>query len=120
MIQDARLNQAITLFNTERFYECHEVLEELWREEPGPLREMYQGLLQIGVACYHHAHGNHTGAIRLLRKGLARLHPFSEKLLGLDLPRFVRESRVLLKLLEQGGADAKYPIIGTYPTVTDD
>lgn len=52
-------------FHTTRdYFECHEVLEDLWLEcgrDP-----FYQGLLQIAVALYHHRNGNLGGAQKML------------------------------------------------------
>ena len=47
------LRRGIAQFNRGEFFEQHETLEDLWREEPRPIRTLYQGILQIGVALYH-------------------------------------------------------------------
>jgi len=67
------LLRGIAEFNTGRYYACHETLEELWRAERGEARNLYQGILQLGVGCYHAARGNSSGAFAQLRKGLVRL-----------------------------------------------
>ena len=51
----ALLLKAVGQFNEGQYWECHETLEELWRAEPRPLRDLYQGILQVGVA-FHHLH----------------------------------------------------------------
>ena len=40
-------------FNAGDYWECHETLETLWIAEPRPVRDLYQGILQIGVAFHH-------------------------------------------------------------------
>jgi len=42
----------IALFNRERFFECHEVLEEAWLKASGEQRTFLQGLIQVAVAFY--------------------------------------------------------------------
>lgn len=42
--------EAIEKFNQRDFFEQHELFETLWRAEAGPVRQMYQGVLQVGVA----------------------------------------------------------------------
>lgn len=66
--------EAIDLFNRQAFFECHEVLEDLWRPlPPGPEKMFLQGLLQVGVGYYHWQRGNFTGARNKLSSGLEKL-----------------------------------------------
>jgi uncharacterized protein len=68
------LHQAVELFNRQEFFECHEVLEDLWRPlPPGPEKQFLQGFLQIGVGFHHLKNGNYTGAKNLLMAGLEKL-----------------------------------------------
>ncbi|MFD0695829.1 DUF309 domain-containing protein [Paenibacillus sp. GCM10027628] len=85
-------------FNETRdYFECHEVMEELWLEEGrSPL---YQGLLQVAVGLYHHANGNVSGSIKLFSAGLDKLGPYPEQTLGIDLAKLVQESRRYLDKL---------------------
>ncbi len=87
-------------FNVARdYFECHEVMEELWLEEGrSPL---YQGLLQVAVGLYHHANGNVSGAVKLLTAAVEKLHSYPEATLGIDLGKVVRDSREYLGKLEQ-------------------
>jgi uncharacterized protein len=40
--------RGLELFNQGEYFEAHEALELAWREETGPVRELYRGILQIG------------------------------------------------------------------------
>ncbi|CAN7645373.1 DUF309 domain-containing protein [Paenibacillus sp. LjRoot153] len=86
-------------FNDQRdYFECHEVMEELWLEEGR--NPLYQGLLQIAVGLYHHLNGNPSGSIKLFSAGLDKLAPYPEHTLGIDLGLLVKDSKVYLgKLL---------------------
>ncbi|HEV2471630.1 MAG TPA: DUF309 domain-containing protein [Chthonomonadales bacterium] len=56
------------------FFQCHETLEAIWRSERGPVRELYQGIIQIAVGCYHLTQRkNWVGAVNKLEQGAARL-----------------------------------------------
>ncbi|MCY9664143.1 DUF309 domain-containing protein [Paenibacillus alginolyticus] len=85
-------------FNDQRdYFECHEVMEELWLEEGrSPL---YQGLLQVAVGLYHHANGNVSGSIKLFSAGLDKLAPYPADTLGIDLERLIRDSGEYLNKL---------------------
>ena len=70
------LLEGIALFNRGEFFECHEVLEDLWREEDAPVRALYQGVIQIGVALHHLRRGNWRGAVKLLTAGTEKVARF--------------------------------------------
>ena len=46
--------QGVELFNAGQFYEQHDVFEKHWMDDTRPIRELYQGVLQVGVG-FHHA-----------------------------------------------------------------
>ncbi|WP_343415562.1 DUF309 domain-containing protein [Candidatus Amarolinea dominans] len=49
-------------FNAGHYWEQHELLEGAWREEARPVRELYQGILQVGVALHQIEQGKWAGA----------------------------------------------------------
>lgn len=74
----ATFSHAVELFNRQEFFECHEVLEDLWRPlPPGPEKQFLQGLLQVGVGFHHLKNGNYTGAKNLLSAGVEKLDAVS-------------------------------------------
>lgn len=95
--------RGIEEFNRGEFYECHEYLEEAWMQEPGRVRFLYQGILQVGVGFYHLQNGNWRGATGLLRGGSMRLKEFEPETLGVDVAKLVRECESCLKELESFG-----------------
>lgn len=99
------LRVAVAMFNAGEFFEQHEVLEELWHAEPGPIRELYQGILQVGVGFHHLGNGNYHGAVTLLERGLARLGTVPPDALGLDVAVLtVEASAARERLVELGPA----------------
>jgi len=85
-------------FNVERdYFECHEVMEELWLEEGRS--PIFQGLLQIAVGLYHYRNGNVSGSIKLFNQGIAKLEKEPEQLYGINLGKLVEESRVYVEKL---------------------
>jgi predicted metal-dependent hydrolase len=75
-------------FNRGEYFEQHEWLEKAWLAEPRPIRDLYQGILQIGVAFLQIERGNWMGAIKLLRRGLPRLRSLPPVCQGLDIAAF--------------------------------
>ncbi len=99
------VRRGIEEFNRGEFFECHEYLEDAWMEEPGRVRFLYQGILQVGVGFYHQQNGNWRGATGVLRSGIERLREFEPETLGLDVAGLVRESERCLGELERLGRD---------------
>ena len=101
----ALLRRGIAQFNRGEFFEQHETLEDLWREETRPIRTLYQGILQIGVALYHVQRRNHHGAVYMLTRGATYLRPFAPACQGVDVADLLANAARVLKAVEHLGPD---------------
>lgn len=81
---DARFERYVDLFDERRFFEAHEVLEDLWLEIRGEDREFLQGLIQIAVALEHRARGNPRGARKVLDSAKRRLERYGDSHAGIE------------------------------------
>lgn len=88
----ALLIKGIDQFNAGDYFECHETLETLWMGEREPVRELYQGILQVGVAFYKQGQGQYAGAVGLLQRGISHLTPFAPFCHGVNVSRLIKES----------------------------
>ena len=93
--------EGIELFNTKQFFRCHEVVEALWKEERGHLRQFYQGLIQLAVGFYHLTRQNPAGASTLLQEGQEKLEPFAPHCLGIDVGELIRDIAACRRRLEE-------------------
>lgn len=84
--------QGIQAFNRGQYFEAHEDLEIAWREEIGPVREVYRGILQVGLAYYHILRGNYLGAVKMFRRCKPWLAPFPERFRGIEIARLLNEA----------------------------
>ncbi len=87
------VQKGIQLFNQRQFYAQHEVIEHEWHAERTEVRQLYQGLLQIGVGFHHALNGNYKGALALLNDGADKVAHFTPTALGIDTGRLVRETQ---------------------------
>jgi predicted metal-dependent hydrolase len=96
MIYDPLYLQFLYHFNIDRdYFECHEVMEELWLEEGrSPL---YQGLLQVAVGLYHARNDNFSGAVKLLTQAVNKLELYPNHQLGIDLDKLLVDCHAYLK-----------------------
>lgn len=84
-------------FNAGQYYECHDLLEEIWLENRSD--KFLQGLLQLAVALYHYECGNLKGARWMFgnaRKYLSRYLPAHG---GLELAPLIAYIDECLRLL---------------------
>ena len=65
----------IALFNSGRFFEAHELLEDAWRSVPSDqqLKLHCQSIVQLAVAFHHQSTGNFVGAQSVLERALRNL-----------------------------------------------
>jgi len=73
MPDDEILSKARELFNAERYWECHEILESLWRQKQGDEKSLLQGIILVCAAFVHHQKGEEEVAFSVLGRGLRQL-----------------------------------------------
>ena len=118
----ANARRGLEEFNRGEYFEQHELLEHAWLEEERPIREMYQGILQVGVAFLQIERGNWAGAIKMLRRGLPRLRSLPPVCQGVEIEPFRRRAEVIhaeITALGPSGLSSfdrsKFPKIGFAP-----
>jgi uncharacterized protein len=67
------MSEAIALFNAERFWEAHEVLESLWRVAEGEEKRVLQGLILTCAAFVHEQKGEREVALGVAKRALSLL-----------------------------------------------
>jgi uncharacterized protein len=77
--------EGIALFNKGRFFECHEVWEEIWKRAGGEEKTFCQGVIQAAVAILHAQRGNLRGSESIWRKALAKLEKLPRHYAGIEL-----------------------------------
>lgn len=74
------LRQSIELFNEQRYWECHETLEQIWRREPkGSEKDVQQGIILAASAFVHFQKNEDDVCIGMIPKALSKLASWSEK-----------------------------------------
>jgi predicted metal-dependent hydrolase len=104
-------DEGIALFNRGEFFQCHEVLEEIWTPAQQPERWFLQSLIHFAVGFYHHQRGNTVGATRQLNKGLRKIQAYLPEWGGVKTAGIEREVRRCLEIIESGGRIESFPAI---------
>jgi predicted metal-dependent hydrolase len=100
--------EAIRQFNEWRFYDCHETLEDIWRElgaktSESQLANFYQGIIKAAAGYHHLLRGNYEGTLKVLRDTFRLLDPYRPKTLGLDVDALLAAIRQTLDQVEALG-----------------
>jgi predicted metal-dependent hydrolase len=101
----ADIARGIEELNAGQYFEQHETLERAWRTERRPVRNLYRGILQIGVACLHLERGNALGALKMLDRGCRWLEPFRPTRQGIDVERLLSDVEKMRDEVRRLGLD---------------
>lgn len=64
-----KMREGVRLFNEQKYWECHEALEELWLEDRNDnARNVYWAVIQVAAACIHYRDGKLIGAQGMITK----------------------------------------------------
>lgn len=87
-IRDENINvlqKAKELFNAERFWEFHELLEELWKKKNGDEKRLLHGLILVAASLVHMQRNNLSNSISIMQRALEELKPFDGFYNGIDI-----------------------------------
>ena len=108
-LSDAERREALATgvreFNSWRFYDCHETLEDVWRAESPELADFFQGIIKVAAAFHHLLRGNHKGAVNLLGHALTLLAPYRPACLGVDVQRLIEETNACYERIRELGRE---------------
>ncbi len=124
MPPSSELLRAIEQFNQREYFECHETLEAMWHIERDLARafsrtaeasqhtkesvycdDLYKGILQVGVGCYHLLRNNYHGATVKLQTGADYLEPFVPRCMGVEVGQLIADARRLREAVVALGPD---------------
>jgi len=77
--------QAIEKFNRGEYYKQHDLLEALWMQETGPVRDLYRAILQVGIAYFQVMRGNRGGALKMVLRSIQWFHVLPDVCHGVDV-----------------------------------
>lgn len=112
MIMHPLFVQYCAYFNgNEDYFECHEVLEEYWKEiAPGNREHILVGFVQLATGLYHWRRGNMNGALRTLQKAYLCLQKESPFFDMLDKADLLHELQKTIFAIETGEDFAAFPL----------
>jgi len=81
--------EGVNKFNNGKYYDAHEIWEELWSEYVLKDSLFIQGLIQVSVAYFHITNLNLRGSKSLFSKSLPKLKKFSSNHRNFNVKQFI-------------------------------
>jgi predicted metal-dependent hydrolase len=97
--------EGLQLFNERKFFQAHEALEEAWIHEKGEIRNLYKGILQVGVTYLHIMNGNYDGAIKVHHRSLKWIKDWPDLCRGIYVEKIRQDLEVVMKEVEKLGKE---------------
>lgn len=95
--------KGVEYFNRGEYYRQHDLFEEQWMATAGRVRDLYRGVLQVGVAYYQIERGNYPGALKMLQRSVQWLYHLPDSCQGIDVAKLRRDSRAVRSELQRLG-----------------
>jgi hypothetical protein len=109
--------EGIKHFNKGRYFEAHEVWEEIWLHSTGDTKLFYQTLIQAAVGLHHFMRGNLRGARGMYKNVLEKLDRLPPYFMALDLLDFTRQFTIFFADLIDDRASNQYGIDKVRPRI---
>ena len=77
--------EGILYFNKGMYYEAHEALEDAWKVEGDPIRDLYKGILQAAVFYFHLERQNYKGVVKMYARSQKWLNGWPEICRGIHI-----------------------------------
>jgi hypothetical protein len=100
-----RAREGLHLMNRGEYFEAHEALEAAWKEEPGEVRDLYQGILQAAVVYLHITRRNFPGAVKVYGRSQKWLTKWDGFVLGIDVSALRRDLDAVMVEVRRLGPD---------------
>lgn len=99
-VPTAEMIRALEQLNRGEYWRQHETLENVWRaEQDESIRNLYKGILQVGVGFHHLTRGNFRGVVKVLTRAINYLLPYSPTCMSIDVERLIAEGTAVLELV---------------------
>jgi hypothetical protein len=97
--------KGMQLFNAGEYWLAHEELEEAWKEEIGPVGELYRAILQTAVVYLHVTRANYSGAIKVYGRVQKWIRPWPEVCRGIEIGQLRLDLDAVIAEVKRLGPD---------------
>ncbi len=110
--------EGIRHFNAGRYFEAHEIWEDIWVRSSDDKRLFYQMLIQAAVALHHYEKDNRLGAHGLYLRVVEKAARLPEVFMSLEVVEFARQFKAFFsEVFENGEASATVKVDAPRPLI---
>lgn len=95
--KEEAIEKGIGYFNHERFWECHEVLENAWKKSEGKEKELIQGIILVAAALVHYQKNENDICLSIFRRALEKIGDTKGKYHKIDVDALRNKVSSMLK-----------------------
>ncbi len=95
--KDEAIEHAKSLFNEERYWECHEVLEGVWKKSSGREKHFLQGIILTCAGFVHSQKDEDDVCLSVLGRSMEKLKAMDGNYHGIDAEKFMQAVSDILK-----------------------
>lgn len=92
------LKRARQYFNDERYWECHEVLESVWKNAYEGEKDLVQGIILVAAALVHYQKNENEICISIMKRAMEKLSSASGEYHNVDLDKFRKTIEKIISL----------------------
>ena len=85
--KEQAISDGISYFNNERFWECHEILEGVWKNCTGNEKFLVQGLILVAAGLVHYQKDEDEICISIFNRALAKLENSNGQYHNIDIDK---------------------------------
>lgn len=86
--KEEALKKARQYFNDERYWECHEVLEGVWKKSFEGEKDLIQGIILVAAALVHYQKNENEICLSIMKRAMEKLTAVSGLYHDMDMDRF--------------------------------
>ena len=86
--------EGLIAFNDGDYFLAHELLEDAWNEDGSDARDLYKGILQVGVAYLQIERGNFRGAVKMFLRARQWLSPLPDICRGINIRQLRNDAAI--------------------------
>ncbi|MEW5989692.1 MAG: DUF309 domain-containing protein [Chloroflexota bacterium] len=95
----AAARKGLVYFNQGEYFEAHEELEQAWKEDAGPGRDLYRAILQVAVAYLQIQRGNYNGAAKMFLRMRQWFEPLPDTCRGVEVAQLCADAAAVRETL---------------------
>jgi hypothetical protein len=85
--KEEAISEGISFFNNERFWECHEIFEGVWKNCDGDEKSLVQGLILVAAGLVHYQKDEDTICISIFNRALEKLENSNGQYHNIDIEK---------------------------------